>query len=146
MSNEHLWVDPGHNHPYWEERACEICGLTDMRVREDQRRGSVCAEWRVTLPCIEPPPPTVVHADLVREMREHKLSFTPHAYGYPGDWVIGLGAGNNYPRLTASSLESGWSQLLRWLRARQFDPHKHSQFAEAKSYADRSYSSYDDDD
>ena len=129
MNREHAWEPVIENpHPMWEERTCAVCGLKDMRARD---RHPPRGDWEVTTPCIEPVPDTVTYDALLAELTEHGVKERPYVMGHPGSWCVGffIGLGAVYPSIHVESplaLEHGFAQLLRLIRARQYNVHRYS--------------------
>lgn len=127
---EHQWeVKPGEPHPYWEERRCTVCHLDDMRLRDrNSNPNGPRYNWGVKMPCIEPVPNVVDYSALVQELRERKVPRHVLCVGVPGKWFVGFQIPRTYPypMLEAKTIEEGFAELLRWIRARQYDVYKHS--------------------
>lgn len=137
-THEHQWVERTKDpHPYWRDRDCAVCHLHDMRVREPSGHGPR-DEWSVTTPCIEPVPERVSFDVLQAELKQHKVKESPHAVGHPGKWCVGLwiGGSHPYPMIQVPDLDLGWAELLRWVRARQYNVHRYSDIEYQKRLAE----------
>ena len=129
---EHQWVVPPNADPgsYWEDRDCPVCGLRDSKIRNRQAT-EFGGMWRVTTPCIEPPPPSMSFDDLLADLKAHGLGQSEvYAVGNPKCWAIGFRRMRGRDEklepdiriVPPQTLEHGWSELVRWLRARQYAP------------------------
>lgn len=151
---EHSWKDLTHVEGR-EERVCTVCGLDDMRFGKDE-------SWRIKTPCIEPLGQRVSYEELVKELgnnpvRVHHQGITRErtfeelvlCHGTPGKWRVGLYAGSGSPFVFSSpldndgsilghvpELEIGFARLLRGMRARQYDPYRHSSYGYVLQLAD----------
>lgn len=149
---QHQWNEPfSISASYlWEERVCKICGLKDRRYK------TAGASWEIRTPCIEPVPDLVRFEDLMEELRAHEVRETPMAIGHPGNWQIGFallrqknlnrhGTCPKIPITGDDTLEHGWAQLLRWIRARQYSVSKYSDFSGQYEWHNRQDLNDDDD-
>lgn len=127
------------------ERVCESCGLGDVRDRN--------GTWSVKTPCIEPVPERVSYEALIAELAAHpvevELSYGVRRLqtfeqqirceGVPGKWKVGLTGAKTLFVFSSpldsgfwtpefAELELGFARLLRDLRARGYDPYKHSEY------------------
>jgi len=120
--------------------------------------------WKVDTPCIARVPNRISFRKFVSEIfrnvkddREaHKLLGRVFCVGIPGSsaeapgkWQVGLyiaegGAVYPYRDKPFPTLEEGFAELLRWLRARQFDPYKYSSLQHIENRA-HSFCGCDDD-
>lgn len=137
---KHSWKDSSSQpDSVWEERTCDVCGLKDERLRDQKLKHANC-KWKVTTPCIELPPSKVSYKELSTELKQHKVTQLPLAIGVPGNWQIGFTLTSNdngrdvCPSIQAKTLEKGFAELLRWIRARQYDPYMYSDFSRAQSH------------
>lgn len=150
MVRQHQWVDTTDYSaaPYWENRRCSVCGLDDLRLH-NRSEPHTRNNWEVTSPCIELVPDTVSYEDLVRELAEHDVRAKPWVVGVPGDWKVGFFVSTfPYPSLEAKApqtLEHGFAKLLRWIRARQYNVNRYSQFYEMERRANYVCPCADDD-
>lgn len=149
---EHQWEkkESYKDSPY-EERYCPVCELEEKRSHEGKR------PWKVDTPCIEPVPSSVTYEALIKEIAEVvmdpraalDLRRLVHCAGVPGAWYVGIATGDGYvlPHRTEKfkELNEGFAALLRWLRARQFDPYKYSDLAYAQRLARRESNVADED-
>ncbi len=146
----HTWVDKTKTPSLWEDRACLVCKLEDTRDKDPK---APFRKWRVTTPCIEPVPELVSCRDLERELDAHGVRERPLCIGSPtSGWVVGFSIGgrgyNVYPRIEVKgslSLEHAFADLTRWIRARQYEPDRYSDFSYARQLADSSCACGDDD-
>lgn len=125
---EHDWVEVSDN-GVREDRRCKLCGVPDNRIRK--------SPWQVTTPCIEPVPDKVSYQALIAEIKVQLPQEYAHkqligrivCHGVPGNWQVGFSTYmSTYPHQKDGfrELEHGFASVLRYLRARQFDPYKYS--------------------
>ncbi len=112
------------------ERRCRLCEVPDWSIND--------SPWRVRTPCIEPVPERVSYEELKAEIRlnvaheyKHRLLVERiQCVGVPGRWRVGLAVAGDgiWPsrKEPFKDMEVGFAELLRYLRARQFDPYKYS--------------------
>lgn len=129
-TRQHAWkTKPGKPHSYWEERLCKVCQLEDMRVRDRSELGPR-HDWSITTPCIEPVPENVSYQEFAKELKEHMVCKDPLLVGVPGKWYIGFSIGSGgyhlYPYIETDTVEHGFSTLLKWVRARQYNLYRYS--------------------
>lgn len=152
---EHVWVYKPIKEPTqtWEERHCPECDLKDERrhdISERDRGRTHHGNWQVTTPCIEPVPSSVDYATLEVELKAHDVREYVQAIGRPGAWIIGFGLGgsgeyNVYPLIEAKDLDHGFALLLRWMRVRQYNVDRYSNFSYARGLANSTCCGDDDD-
>lgn len=160
---EHQWKKSFENEDR-EERECALCQLTDHR----RKRGSMWAEpsgWKIATPCIEPVPERVSFDELVNELKENPREVEIEygikriktfddlvlCIGRPGKWRVGLsffdGLFPDKYGVTYQTLEEAYSALLRWMRARNYNPYLYSDLYRMQESARvrASSAAYDDD-
>ncbi len=131
------------------ERHCAVCDLTtrqDLRAAKYHKdRGTYDEKksWSVHTPCIEPVPERVSYEDLVKELKAHpakvwntygggKVTKTfedrIHCMGVPGRWRVGFSTERSVSPYHSpfAELELGFAWILRYMRARQYDPYLYS--------------------
>lgn len=156
----HLWrsVKQYEGSPY-KQRECPVCGLKDTcsASTSDALLDNGELGWKVTTPCIEPVPITISYSRLLREIFDHigserdaqLLVGRIRCVGIPGKWQVGLYVANGvtYPHrdMPFTDIDQGFAELLRWLRARQFDPYKYSDLRYSESLAKHDSCCGDDD-
>lgn len=141
---EHAWQDvPQYEGSPYEERLCPACGLKDGRNRDDGTwlPHAENLKWKVATPCIEPVPDKISYHRLVEEIfsvfedkrKAQELVNRIRCIGVPGSWAVGIVINGHvtYPEVKVpfKDYDSGFAEVLRWLRARQFDPYKYSDLA-----------------
>ena len=148
---DHAWVDitDYSTKPFWERRRCPVCGLEDIRLH-DRSEPHTRNAWEVTTPCIEPVKNKIFYDELICELKRHGVREQPHCVGVPGNWTVGFNIGGSYPfpMLYAKgmeTLENGFAKLLRWIRARQYNVNRYSDFEYQRRLADHSCACCDDD-
>jgi hypothetical protein len=146
---EHQWIEkPGHQDSIFDERKCSVCFLDDRRMRRDAKYAQFHKDWGVTTPCIEPVPDHVSKEEFLKELEQHRVRQWPLLVGLPGDWQIGFSIGSGgyhlYPTIKTDLPEHGFSLLLIWLRARQYDVRRYSDFDYQEKLNTPQY--HDDDD
>ncbi|GEM_PF-2736879 len=148
---QHAWkqVDQYEGSPY-EERFCGICHLKDIRSQDGGR-------WKVGTPCIERVPKTISYDRLIREIfqfvedkrKAQELLNRIRCIGVPGAWAVGIVLNGyvTYPehKELYKDFEAGFAEVLRWLRARQFNLYQYSDLAYREQLAKPSYNPADED-
>lgn len=163
---EHQWQkkDSYHGSPY-DERVCPVCKLEDMRSKHGDMHRKKNDGWKVSTPCIEPVPDRVEFDELVTELNAHpvQVEINPgirrmktfddvvFCKGRPGRWRVGLdlfdGVFPDDYKVTHLTLELGFAALLRWMRARQYNPYLYSDlYRKQESARVREFSGSLDDD
>lgn len=146
MPIQHAWrpVSQYEGSPY-EERHCSRCDLTDTRNTSNPTFPEA-EQWKVNTFCIVRVPGRISYRKLVSEIflnvknerDAQQLVHRVRCVGIPTNWQVGLyivGTGVVYPHRDKPFryLEEGFAELLRWLRARQFDPYKYSGLRDSES-------------
>ena len=160
----HQWRSvPQYKGSPYEERWCPQCDLHDRKCTSNPGFPE-SEQWKVHTPCIERVDSRISYGNLVSEIfrnvkgdhAAHKLlervrcvGVPSRGVGIPGKWQVGFyiaETGVVYPHRDKPfrSLEQGFAELLRWLRARQFDPYKYSNLQQSESRAN-SFCGCDDD-
>jgi hypothetical protein len=142
---EHAWITKkSAPDSYWVDRQCSVCLLEDTRKRDP-----ATSPWKVTTPCIVPVASRITYEELMKELNAHKVNECVACVGIPGEWETGLriGGPTYIYRIGGSTRtpEEGFANVLRWMRARQFDVHRYSDLAYAKLLASPDRSWVDDD-
>ncbi len=152
---EHVWspVKQYEGSPY-EERLCSVCLLKDGRNKDNGtfHRDAEALKWYVTTPCIEPVPDSIDFDALIVELAANPVSIqidygmvrtrtfddAVFCTGRPGAWRVGLylttdGLFPERPdrkladrQAPYPTIERASAELLRWMRARQYDPYMYS--------------------
>jgi hypothetical protein len=157
---EHVWEPmPEYEFSPYERRRCPVCHLDDSRNKDDGTWFPHASnlKWKVTTPCIEPVPEKISYHCFVEEVfsavadkrRAQELVGRIRCIGVPGSWSVGIVVDGRvtYPehKELHKDYEVGFAEVLRWLRARQFDPYKYSDLHYRERLADRSdCCAYDD--
>lgn len=138
---EHAWQPvPQYQGSPYEERLCSNCHLKDIRNKDDGswRSDAPNLQWKVVTACIEEVPQTISYHHLVEEVfaqvkdrkKAQELIGKIRCIGVPGKWAVGIVVNGyvTYPEVKElyNDYEAGFAEMLRWLRARQFDPYKYS--------------------
>lgn len=163
---EHQWQkkDSYSGSPY-DERLCPVCKLEDMRTKSGDMYRKKNDGWKVSTPCIEPVPERVDFDQLIDELNAHPVqvqvdhgirrirTFDEVVFckGRPGKWRVGLdlfeGVFPEDHKVTYLTLEMGYAALLRWMRARQYNPYLYSSLNQMRETARaRAFSNTLDDD
>lgn len=151
---DHKWVNRNNPKSFtWEERDCAVCGLHDMRLQNKNEIGGR-KEWTVITPCIVVPPETISFEDLIADLKQHGVECEniyncgsiPFAMGDPRKWTIGFKSQGRHDSINMApafvikpplTLEHGWSQILRWMRARNYKPYMYPGYEDTNGSGDR---------
>lgn len=157
---EHVWESkPEYEGSPYERRRCAVCHLDDGRNKNDGTwlPHAENLKWRVTTPCIEPVPEKISYHLLVEEIfsafsdkrKAQDLLNRIRCIGVPGNWAVGIVISGRvtYPEVKEpfKDYDYGFAEVLRWLRARQFDPYRYSDLHYRERLADRSDCCIDSD-
>jgi hypothetical protein len=150
---DHDWETvPQYEGSPYEGRLCSRCHLADSRSKDDGTwlPGADTLKWKVTTPCIESVPEKISYHRLVEEIfsalpdkrKAQELVNRIRCIGVPGKWAVGIVVNGHvtYPEIKEpfKDYDYGFAEVLRWLRARQFDPYKYSDLHYRERLADRS--------
>ena len=126
----HDWQDLPKDESMWCRRRCSVCKLEDIFPKDGSPRSlrSVGA-WIADSSCIEPVPEKVTYEELMAELKIHHVSEQPIVIGYPGKWSVGFrifcrSGVTNFPHfevIAPLTMEHGFAELLRWIRAREYN-------------------------
>ena len=153
---EHSWGFLPEQNDEFESRGCPVCGLIDRRRKDGEWKVDWgCIEsvidtvgFEQLLTELEAHP---VNVSLrYGGMRSKSFHGNVLCHGVPGAWTIGLSKGDGHPFTFASvrliegelviwpsyasglshfsTIGEGFSVLLRDMRARGYDPYKHSNY------------------